>query len=525
MSSSINIASWLVLGPIFNDSQQGSHYPEDNNPPANHPGAAAIIMDIGNNSGFTPQDVTRSPGKAPKDGDMVVYATPIFSGRSYLWRSLSFSNINWGNASELQDNIHQKLGIGQVSSDPNNPQSFAGKHHALVFFLVYIKSPSARTTTLFVESDDSLRVWLNGSEIDALRFAGDQDVNSTTRETSADISLRKGSNILLAAVAETHVEWAFSARIDNADGLEFSTENTIRSRPMTSLTFNYPVDIPWKLIATSPDMMDTTFGNKRFPYKWRSSLAISAYEPPLDDMVDELEDDRITYIKVTATLTGYIPSADEIKSGYVSFPEVPVEDLDRILQDYFACYGVLLEVGVFPRNESSQQAVALYDYPHIIDFEPKSRDLYQTASETGDILTGSMSKVSTGKSYTHADKTDMGFNVGSSYSSGETSPYGTFQGDWRITPSWGSSDQNTSSTQIDGSRERRETQSTTTQITQMYNLLTGYHMGTNRAAFVMLPRPHALQATDYRTFIKGLRMIEGIQEFFLVIAVHARWMD
>ena len=47
MSSLINIASWLVLGPIFNDSQQGSHYPEDNNPPANHPGAAAIIMDIG----------------------------------------------------------------------------------------------------------------------------------------------------------------------------------------------------------------------------------------------------------------------------------------------------------------------------------------------------------------------------------------------------------------------------------------------------------------------------------------------
>ena len=161
---------------------------------------------------------------------------------------------------------------------------------------------------------------------------------------------------------------------------------------MTSLTFNDPVDIPWKLIATSPDMMDTTFGKKRFPYKWRSSLAISAYEPPLDDMVDELEDDRITYIKVTATLTGYIPSADEIKSGYVSFPEVPVEDLDRILQDYFACYGVLLEVGVFPRNESSQQAVALYDYPHIIDLEPKRRDLYQTASETGDILTGSMSR-------------------------------------------------------------------------------------------------------------------------------------
>jgi hypothetical protein len=51
----------------------------------------------------------------------------------------------------------------------------------------------------------------------------------------------------------------------------------------------------------------------------------------------------------------------------------------------------------------------------------------------------------------------------------------------------------------------------------MYNLLTGYHAGTNRAVFLMLPRPHILQPTDRRTFIQGLRVIEGIQEFFLII--------
>jgi hypothetical protein len=51
----------------------------------------------------------------------------------------------------------------------------------------------------------------------------------------------------------------------------------------------------------------------------------------------------------------------------------------------------------------------------------------------------------------------------------------------------------------------------------MYNLLTGYHQGTNRAVFLMLARPHVLQPTDYRTFVQGLRAIEGIQEFLLIV--------
>lgn len=434
---------------------------------------------------------------------------------------------------------------------------------------------------------------------------------------------------------------------------------------MTKLTLNLPVDIPWKLITASPDMMDTTFGNKRFPFKWRSSLAISAFEPNLADLPNELADERITFLKITSTITGYQPSAEEVATGFASFPDIPVEDLNRILEEYFACYGVLLEVAVFPykeglkrisvdfsqepediplpnpyhrnnvtftntsgedsrvgdmcivasfsmlgdRNSPGQKGlymytednqmeincpetsrveiklvlsglsisatiqayckekiidtkqiqsetevvedivfegqeidhilikkgsgcqalvgfayfikddcpISLYEYPHIIDFEPKSRDLYQMASETGEILTASLSEIKTGKSLTHAEKTDTGIDVGSSYNSGQT-PYGIFQGDWRVKRNWAGEDQENRTTNTDASRERRESQSTTTQISQMYNLLTGYHLGTNRATFLMLPRPHILQATPFRTFQQGLRMIEGIQEFFLVVS-------
>ncbi len=96
--------------------------------------------------------------------------------------------------------------------------------------------------------------------------------------------------------------------------------------------------------------------------------------------------------------------------------------------------------------------------------------------------------------------------------------YGAASATGSLTDSWGSSSSDTSATQIDQSRERRETQGSTTSITQQYNLLTGYHVGTNRATFLMLPRPHTLQATDYRTFVRGLRMIEGIQEFFMIVS-------
>ena len=82
----------------------------------------------------------------------------------------------------------------------------------------------------------------------------------------------------------------------------------------------------------------------------------------------------------------------------------------------------------------------------------------------------------------------------------------------------GDTNQDSMQVQTDASRDRRERYSTSTNISQMYNLLTGYHLGTNRAVFLMLPRPHVLQPTDFRTFVQGLRVIEGVQEFFLVVA-------
>ena len=67
----------------------------------------------------------------------------------------------------------------------------------------------------------------------------------------------------------------------------------------------------------------------------------------------------------------------------------------------------------------------------------------------------------------------------------------------------------------DAAREARETFSHTTQLSQMYHQLNSYHLGTNRAAFFVLPRPHVVQSEH--TFVNGPRELEGIQEFMLVV--------
>jgi hypothetical protein len=316
---------------------------------------------------------------------------------------------------------------------------------------------------------------------------------------------------------------------------------------------NLPINVLWELIHQSPDMMDVQFCNKRFPFEWRSSLAISVFEPKPEDLPEDLCEGIITYVKVTCTITGYEPTREETERGYVEFPNVPTERLDSILQDYWACYGVLLNVAVFPfidavnvdfshehlgnvslnplqighvtfqaadqvhnnivdiavregeqkrvldlrremtvtfpatprveakvvhratalsmegyrgdqlvgtqttgleqnqihelkvegegidrvifkspQNEAFLVEFSYYvargdvpvdpkDFPHIIDFEPKTRDLYQSATEDGELLTASTSEVKTEKSFTHGESSETGVSGSAGISIGMAS--------------------------------------------------------------------------------------------------------
>lgn len=296
---------------------------------------------------------------------------------------------------------------------------------------------------------------------------------------------------------------------------------------MSNFRLNLPVDIPWTLVNCSSDMMDVNFCDKQMPPPFRSSIALYTYDPKEEDIPEEYSGcgKHITYLKVSCTITGYQPTAEEKRRMIdllTSVKGVDYSQIDYLLREYFACYGVLLNVSGHPKAEFHDR---LDKYPHIIDFEPKVRDFYQAASETGEVLTSSVGKLTTNKSFGTADSTQSSWNAGSEVTSGvgvkdPKSGTGADVGT-KTNASTGQvrteSDQSNWGITTDASRERREGQSTTTQLSQMYNLLTGYHSGTNRASFVMLPRPHILQPTDRRTFVQGLRVIEGVQDFFLIV--------
>ncbi|ACM22083.1 hypothetical protein Geob_3745 [Geotalea daltonii FRC-32] len=206
------ISEWLVLGPIFNVKHQSfSHHAGDG-----HPTAKQIINDIVSPfGGIRPLDITRSLCVSPEEGDAVQYRSSFYDMRC-TWQRASFHVNDWENPHDTGDDIRRLHDFSNTSL-----HDFSDKHHCLAFFLVYIHSPDTRQTELFVRNDDSLRVWLNGEEIDELKFAGEMEVD--VAERSAEVCLYKGTNVLLAAVAETHYEWGFSARFVNDEGLEFAT--------------------------------------------------------------------------------------------------------------------------------------------------------------------------------------------------------------------------------------------------------------------------------------------------------------
>lgn len=286
-------------------------------------------------------------------------------------------------------------------------------------------------------------------------------------------------------------------------------------------TIDLPSNIPWQHIGVVQDMMDDKFCNNKFPYTWRSSLAIFAHEPKSDELPEDFCG-KLTYIKVCATITGYQPTDEEIEAAYddiITFPNTPTEeDIEHLFDDYFGCYGALLNVSVHPNSKSVWK---LQDYPKIHGFEPKNRELIQTSTESGSILTKSGGTVATDQSLSSTKTSNVGFTGKSSATISAKVPNTPFDisgtSEKEANVSWSNSLEDTASTSTTNSIERQETQGSTTNISQLYNLLSGYHCGTNRAAFLMLARPHVLQATNKRTFVQGLRHIEGVQEFFMAV--------
>ncbi|TCC94315.1 hypothetical protein EZ428_05955 [Pedobacter frigiditerrae] len=285
---------------------------------------------------------------------------------------------------------------------------------------------------------------------------------------------------------------------------------------MSNFKLNLPTDIPWKRICVSKDMIDPKICDSRRPKRWNSSIAIFQYSP--EEEYQTTEGMLITYIKVACSVTGYQAGPDEIglhRGGFDNFWKENGEVLKDTIMDYYPCYGAILEVAVAPKKKDTP----LSQYPYFSDFEPKKRELYEIATETGEVMSRSLKNLSVGKGSSTLNSHEI-LDVDHGFSFGAEGSYAGTGGGFNVSRSgeWGTKDISQSETNsirtTDQSQESRETQSHTTQISQLYHQLDSYHMGTNRAVFFLLPRPHTIETE--RTFVNGPRNIEGIQEFFFV---------
>ena len=72
---------------------------------------------------------------------------------------------------------------------------------------------------------------------------------------------------------------------------------------MALTEMSLPIDIPWKRMGVSADMIDPAGGDLRFPEKWQSSIAVFYHEPP--EVPPDYCDRKITYLKIVCTITNY----------------------------------------------------------------------------------------------------------------------------------------------------------------------------------------------------------------------------
>ncbi len=305
---------------------------------------------------------------------------------------------------------------------------------------------------------------------------------------------------------------------------------------MTTQALTLPVDIPWRRLAYAADMIDTNFGDIALPPKWRSSLAVYYYVVEQEQTAESYPEGRIVYLRLTCSITGWNPS-EELQAA-VSLEEVGdnLDDLQRATWEaiqssgwaeaYWPCLGAIAQIAIYPNPADGVHAD---DYPFIQDFEPKKRELFETVTDTGEYLSGSSEKIDVQKGTTSTDSTEKSDIM---TGGGVTIPVGGAVGlGANISGEWGT--RKTTGTQAvdmhttDSARERRETVSHSTTFSQMYQLFNGYHLGTNRAVFLIAPRPHTASQTQRAgqeselafNLIQGQRALEGIQDMFLVVHV------
>lgn len=114
-------------------------------------------------------------------------------GKSYQWQRVSMTDLN-----------------GMI----NIESIFGGQNNAGAYFYALVQSPKDQEAMLQIGSDDDIVVWLNETKVH--EFLGDRGWNPF--QDRVNVSLKRGTNRVLAKVLNAGGGWAFSVRVVDTNG-------------------------------------------------------------------------------------------------------------------------------------------------------------------------------------------------------------------------------------------------------------------------------------------------------------------
>lgn len=91
------------------------------------------------------------------------------------------------------------------------------------------------------------------------------------------------------------------------------------------------------------------------------------------------------------TVCGFQHRDKEIEGriDWTGVSETVVPNVEELLNQYHPCTGALVQLTVGPK-EGEEATVQPEDYPYLMDFQPKKRELYEMATDTNERMSRSL---------------------------------------------------------------------------------------------------------------------------------------
>ena len=269
-----------------------------------------------------------------------------------------------------------------------------------------------------------------------------------------------------------------------------------------------PIEIPWKLAATTQPL---SAGEPA-----ETALTLFFFEPDDETLTSKFPDDRLVFVKFTASISP------------AKFPAELSKVAATFLGEGIPCMHVLLDLKV--RNAAGDLGTIR---PYFHTAAPLNRRMVQTGVVGVDAYEGEADALAIGKSGSQMNESLRSHSntLTTSASAGLSLGPVSLGGSVRNTTTDVASDRAVSqvvdTTNREASEERRELISHTTRVENIISLLSAKYVGTPHLSFSVSPQPLqqlSVDPSDPNLWFQQLLArrssgIEGIQEFTAVIVV------